>query len=56
MNNYSEICTVCRRKLKDPKSIAIGMGPTCAKKADMEGVQTDLIKELVGDDDGKVLA
>jgi len=28
----SEVCTACHRKLKDPESIARGMGPVCYQK------------------------
>lgn len=30
-------CATCRRPLKDPDSVAIGMGPGCAKKAARAG-------------------
>lgn len=40
MSSY--ICRRCKRPLKSPASIQIGMGPTCAAKA---GLQTSIMPE-----------
>lgn len=31
-NKTAPRCKVCRRRIKDPDSIVMGMGPTCAKR------------------------
>jgi hypothetical protein len=39
-------CSLCRRPLKDPDSIAQGMGPGCARKAARAGSGPDLFAQV----------
>lgn len=32
IENQTGICPVCNRPLKHPKSVAMGIGPVCARK------------------------
>lgn len=38
-----EICMVCNRKLKDPLSIRLGIGPVCRRKIKMD---PEILKEI----------
>jgi hypothetical protein len=38
-----EICMVCNRKLKDPLSIKLGVGPKCKKKLKMD---PEILREI----------
>lgn len=39
-------CSACHRPLKDPDSIAQGMGPGCARKAARAGSGPDLFAQV----------
>lgn len=58
MTTKTSHCARCGRTLRDPKSIAAGVGPKCAKRiaaaapvvlADVSDAQADKAVELIGD-------
>ncbi len=40
-------CSVCGRLLKDPKSIAMGIGPVCLSKAGVKKIRRTVIHSTV---------